>query len=310
MSLWLRDQIRIVLCPERLTAVRLRSGFRPRVIAREIVPAITASETASSDAIASEPTISVTEASDITASNTKISDATSSDKGTPVLDALSVLLKKPAWQNGNVVVILSNHFMRYHLLPASSTRLTEKEQLARARHVLAQIYGERSATLRLRLDRTHLGSAVLVAGVESALIDPLGTMIDTSASTLISIQPCLMSLFNGYRQRISAEPQWFVIQEAGMLCAGLLHRRRWEQVRMQKTQQQWQPALERLLNRERVTSAVAEKAKQINLWTHDGDAPQLALSDGWSLTPLKPSTVAGFAPLRDSAFGAALAGVG
>ena len=284
MSLWLRDQIRIVLCPGQLTAVRLCSGFRLRVIAKEIVPVTTASETTASE-------------------------TTASDTGAPVLDALAVLLKKPTWQSGNVVAILSNQFMRYHLLPASSTRLHDKEQLTRARHVLAQIYGDRSATLRLRLDRTHVGSAVLVAGVESALIDALKTMIDASALTLISIQPCLMSLFNGYRHRISAEPQWFVVQEAGMLFAGLLHRGRWEQVRMQKTEQHWQPALERLLNRERVTSTVAEKAKKINLWTHDGDEPQLALSDGWSLNLLNPSAVAGFCPLRDAAYGAALAGV-
>ncbi len=279
MSLWLRDQIRIVLCPYQLTAVRLRFGFRPRIVAKEIMPV-----TGAGAGAAAEPSM-------------------------PVLEALSELLKKPAWQKANTVIILSNQFMRYQLLPASSARLNESEQLARARHVVAQIYGERSSTLTLKIDGSPIGSAVLVAGTETAFIEALKKLIDSSTVKLISIQPYLMSLFNEYRHRISEEPQWFVVQEEGMLCAALLHRGRWEQVRMQKTTQDWQPALQRILSRAQVTSALAEKAKKISLWIHNGDVPPLTHSDDWSFHLLKPSPVAGFSPLRDAAYSGALAGI-
>jgi hypothetical protein len=270
--LW-RDQIRIVLRPAQLTAVRLRRGVRPRLVGKLTVPV--AAETA---------------------------------QWTPVVSALSALLAQPAWRHADAVVILSNQFVRYQLLSASSARLNDKEQLARAQHVYAKLYGERAAAMHLQIARAGFAAPVLVAGTEKALIDAIRQSFAEPSLKLVSIQPYLMSAFNACCRRVDARAQWFVAQEEGAICAALIHRGRWESLRMQHTSTNWLQDLQHLLNREQVTSALAEQTRTVRICLLNGDMAQAPQIDGWALTLLQPSPIAGVSPLTDAAYHAALAG--
>ena len=47
---------------------------------------------------------------------------------------------------------------------------------------------------------------------------------------LVSVQPYLMSAFNGWRSRVPDEGAWFVVAEASRCCVALLERRTWVHV--------------------------------------------------------------------------------
>ena len=78
MSLLWRDQVRIVLCPNRVILARLRKGWRSEVMDKQIVQCETTDDT-----------------------NWKAALATLAD-----------VVKEVRWQNADAVLILSNHFVR------------------------------------------------------------------------------------------------------------------------------------------------------------------------------------------------------
>jgi hypothetical protein len=199
VSLLWRDQVRLVLCPDRVIAVRVSRGLRSRIVAKEIIP---------------------------------VTGEVGQWKST--LASLALILKQDAWQKADAVVILSSRFASYQLLPWSATPLSVAEQQARARHVFAQTYGESSASLELRISEGNVGTASLVAGIESEIMGSLREVFQMSTLKLVSVQPYLMNAFNAFRRRLEQKAQWFVVQETGVICAALLHQGGWQSIRIKK----------------------------------------------------------------------------
>jgi len=144
-----------------------------------------------------------------------------------------------------VTVVLSNHFVRYALLPPTRALRSRDEWSAYARHTFASTFGEAARSWEVRLCSTGFRHPRLACAVESSLLSSL-----RAVSGVVSIQPYLMSAFNERRGRLPREAAWFVLQEEGRLTFALIAGGAWRLVRSRQANGDWQSLLPELLDRE------------------------------------------------------------
>ena len=185
LRLW-RDRVRIALCPDRVITLHYKAGLRPRIISKQIHKCVESGLGWQS-----------------------------------VLPTLQAALSKTDWRNADATLIISNHFVRYLLLPWSDVSLTNEEKAALLQDRFQEVYGEVSATWDLRLNAGSFGSPSLASGVDKNLLAQVKTIFDSSKLRLDSIQPYLMSSVNDIRRNFKKGSDWFVMVEEGMFCIAL-----------------------------------------------------------------------------------------
>jgi hypothetical protein len=142
-----------------------------------------------------------------------------------------------------VTVELSNHFVRYALVPWNDALATPAEEELYVRHHFSRIHGERAKAWAFRASEAPPGQPRLASAVDSALIASLRECFKGKAARLASIQPALMSRFNAVRRSLPRGGAWLVIAEAERACIALHGPAGWRAV--QSTKDHWRAALER-----------------------------------------------------------------
>jgi hypothetical protein len=151
-------------------------------------------------------------------------------------------------------VVLSNHFVRYALVPWSDALDGEAEEDAYVRHHFARIHGERASGWALRW--TDAGPSRLASAIDKALLEALRQALPR----LVSVQPYLMAAINRCRGAIPKAGAWLALVEADRACIALHAGGGWRSV--QNAKGAWLELLERERHRA------------------DGAVPQLALVSG------------------------------
>lgn len=281
MSPLLRDELRVVLSPDQLVMVSIareftRRGLVRRVLAKELIPCASA---ASGEA-AWEGAIRELEA------------------------ALPGMAKRKT----DATLILSNHFMRYTLVPWSEALSDEAEQMSYAQYCFRQAYGAAVENWELRLSLGPAGIPQLASAVDGRLLQALRLVFLQSGVALKSVQPYLMAAYNNCRSRLQNRSAWLVLFEPGCLCLVLLQQGRWASVRSMRIGADWREQLPRILEREACMGASDSVPEAVFVW-----APTLeksTLSDGgrWQMHPLQPVVRTGLVPEYEGRFAMALSG--
>jgi hypothetical protein len=149
-------------------------------------------------------------------------------------------------------VVLSNHLVRYALLPWSPALASEREWMAYAQHVFAGTYGADASAWRIRVCDGGRGRSRVACAADAALLDAI-----TAVERVVSIQPHLMAAFNAHRGEFGAEPGWFVLHEPGRLTLGLVADGEWKLLRNRQAADDWRDSLPDLLHRETAAGGVA-----------------------------------------------------
>lgn len=291
MSLLFRDELRIVLTPDQVLLARIgRSvtwrGLRRRVLEKKAIPcaACAAGETRGSE---------------MPGSATQWGGA---------LQTLEAALARQKGRKVFATVILSNHFMRYALLPWSDTPADEAEEMAYARHAFHQAYGAAAESWELRLSPGKAGMPQLASAVDNRLPDELRTLFGRAGVALASIQPHLMVAYNTCRASLHGRNSWFALVEPGSLCLALLRHGRWESVRTMRLEGDGRVALPLILEREAFLSESATATDEVLLWAPWLGNALLPKSKRWKFRKLQPRLRAGLAPESDARFAVALSG--
>jgi hypothetical protein len=156
---------------------------------------------------------------------------------------LDDLARKLAALSGrvDVTVVLSNHFVRYAVLPDHDGAATPEEELALARFHLTKIHGERVKGWEVRV------SERLACAIDAALLEGIKKAFTGKGGVkLVSVQPRLMAAYNGARRRIPREGAWLVLAERGRTCLARIAAKGWASVH-----NGWETDAEELLERER-----------------------------------------------------------
>lgn len=121
-----------------------------------------------------------------------------------------------------VTVVLSNHFVRYAVVPWSNALGTPAEEEAYVRHHFAKIHGERAKGWSLRASPGSGSEPRLASAIDKALLDELRTWLaGKPGAQLVSVQPQLMAAFNRWRRAIPAGGAWLVLADEDRACVAL-----------------------------------------------------------------------------------------
>jgi hypothetical protein len=153
-------------------------------------------------------------------------------------------LKTLEWtQACRVTVVLSNHFVRYAVLPWSEG-LTPAEEDAYLRHHFAKIHGERAKAWTLRASEDRRGVPRLASAIDSAFLEELESAFPKDGKArLASVQPELMEAINRWRDAIPAAGAWLVLAEPERACLAMHREGGWRSV--QNAKGEWLTLLER-----------------------------------------------------------------
>lgn len=195
----LRDLYRIVLHPNRLTLERVRKGCFSK--AEAISATIEIEETA---ALSWQPAIAH-------------------------LDALIDGIKS---FRADVEVVLSNHFVRYAVVPWSNESMNASEDQAMTRFCFEETYGDLAEGWDIRLSGAAFGEPRLASAVDLELIQALAGVIAATSLRLVSVQPLLMASFNCLQKQVQDEDYLFMLGERGRLCITRIKGKRWSHVRL------------------------------------------------------------------------------
>ena len=224
--LW-RDEIGIYLAPHKLALTRLARGVRPRSIG--------------------EANWSNDLEDDVHWSN--------------ALNALNAFLAKPEWQGAVARIVVSDHWVRYAMVPFSDALSGAAERLAHARHVLNGIYGEVVSQWTVTLGESRPGRDQVACALPAGLIEELQLMLLRYRIPLKSLQPQLVSAYNHWRARLPESGAWFVSIEQGSLAAARLGGGNWDRVRSVRIGADWGVELRRLQTFGRLASAEAQQGR-------------------------------------------------
>jgi hypothetical protein len=224
------------------------------------------------------------------------------------LQALEAMLPKQPKRKTCSTVILSNHFMRYALLPWSDVPGDETEELAYARHAFRQAYGDVAETWDLRLSPGKAGMPQLASAVDPRLPEALRALFGRNGIALESIQPHLMAAYNTCQNILRGRSAWFVLMEPGSLCLALLRQGRWESIRTMRLEGDGRAALPLILERESFLAESATAIGEVFLWAPWLGNALLPKSKRWKFWKLQPRLRAELAPEPDTRFAVALSG--
>lgn len=275
MSLWSRDECRIVLHPQQLVLGQLqrgltRRGLSSRVLARRFVPCR--------------------------------APAPGQPPWSGALKALEEVMPEIAEQRAHATVILSNHFMRYAMVPWSDALNDEAEDISWARHTFGEMYGREAGDWELRVSPGRPGDAQLASAVDARLAGALRELFGRHQVGLGSIRPHLMHACNACRGLLQQRSSWMALVEQGNLCLALLQKGRLAWVRSMRTGRHWHKELPFLLNREELVANIQVPSGDVLLWAPEQmHAPTLA-GGRWKLRALQPPRMPSMGPQLDNRF--------
>ena len=270
-----RDEVRIALCPDRVILARVSRRWRPRVTAKQVV---------------------------------RCADQGIAD-WKPCVEALLRTLPEARWKDADATVIVSNHFVRYALVPWSEELVGDDEKLAWVRHHFVEVYGEAVATAEYRWSEDRPDAPCLASAVDGEFVDQVRRAFEGTSLRLRSIQPYLMTVFNRWGRRAMGNAVWILAPEPGRVCLASIVRGRWRGIASRKMGVNWQAELPVVLDRELVLSDDADAPKTV--FAYVPEIPRFEIPR-WNEVPLRAlalRALPGFSPHADAEYAMALTGV-
>jgi hypothetical protein len=152
-----------------------------------------------------------------------------------------------------LAVVLSNHFVRYAVLPWSAALGSDQKWLAYAQHTFASTYGSAAAGWQIRVCGTGRRQPRIATAVDAALIESL-----SGNPRVVSIEPYLIASFNARSRAFGNRTAWFVLQEPGRLTLSLFENGAWKLIRARQANGTWRDSLADLLDREQAACGELE----------------------------------------------------
>lgn len=215
------DELGVHLAPRRLCLVRTRRGLRRSVVREQSRPV--------------EP-------------------------GGPggwegALAALEAELALPDWVGVGVRVVLSDHWVRYAVVPYAAELGSAEEREAHARELLASAYGDAVTGWTLCVSDSPPGAARIACAMPGALLAALGEACARARAKLRSVQPQLIAAHNRWRNVIPADDAWFVTIDEGSLAAARMRGTGFDRVHAVRIGADWVRELKRLQTFGRLANA-------------------------------------------------------
>lgn len=207
--------------------------------------------------------------------------ASSGPRWAPALAGLHEWLAARGRRRAGLRVVLSNHFVRYLVLPWHDGMAGTAEREALARHLLRETYGELAEGWHVKLGPCAFGLPALACAVDRELVAGLHTLAEGASLRLDAVQPMLMPAFNQFHRELASDACLLVL-EPGCLCSAVVRGGQWQAVQVSRVGGGWNEALvERQI-------AVHGLASDMPVFLFDASGRAEPLRDGQAYRALRP----------------------
>ena len=153
--------------------------------------------------------------------------ATDGPRWQPALHALQRFLATAETGTGAIDVVLSNHFVRYLLVPWSAQIGSAEEFRNCAAAMFEEIHGEVSSQWHVSVSAERSGAPRLAAAVDRSLVADIRTAVAATHLRLASVQPYLMAAYNRVARAHTGRDFVFMLLEAGRACIVVAQGGKW-----------------------------------------------------------------------------------
>jgi hypothetical protein len=246
--LW-RDELRVLLTPRRVHLQRRARGVQPVLVEQQAIDV----------------------------------DGGNGFDWAAAVEALATLLASRPRRAADAVLVLSNHFVRYTLVPASDLLVTHEDEVRFAQQDFARVYGPAAERWQVSVSADSPGAPLLASGVVTDLVDALRATLRAHGLRPRSLQPALMAAFNAARGALPPTATRLVCLEPGMAVSALLAPG-WSRVRSQRIAAGTD--LEPIVQRERALDDTPLAPESICVLPLLAEQLPAALADGTALKVL------------------------
>lgn len=130
-----------------------------------------------------------------------------------LLSAFSAALQEETLQNANkrIRLVVSNHFVRYTVLPWQQEVMSRQDWTAIAEHDFRKRYGAVAEAWKVCVSLNGYGKNVVASAIDQDLIDGLNNIALECNCKLVTIEPFLMAAVK--QCLLSDDQQWLLISE-------------------------------------------------------------------------------------------------
>jgi hypothetical protein len=225
------------------------------------------------------------------------------------VEALQQILREPFSHDADATVVISNHFVRYAMVPWSEHLVSDDEKRAWVKHHFVELYGELPGAPEYRWSEDRPDAACVASAVDGEFVGEIRAAFEPTSLRLRSVQPYLMAVFNRWKQHAKGSSAWILVPETGRVCIGAITNGGWRTITSKKMGADWQFELPLVLGRELLLAN--EAAAPAVILAYAPDVPKLDFPD-WNEVPVKvltPQALPGFSPYSDAQYAMALTGV-
>jgi len=207
-------------------------------------------------------------------------------------------------------IVISNHYLRYRLLPAPPLSMPEAGVQALLLHCFRETYGDAADGWYIRANPMPERGDVVACAVDRALIEGLKAAAAKAGLKLASAQPYLMNGFNAACRSMAGAPACFVQAEPGRIMLGTMQDNNWLGLRAIAATSRWQEELPAHIEREILLAGWENASPAVFLHAPDAGYKFTAQdTQRWQLKRVATRPVDGYSTQDDMACAMALSGV-
>jgi hypothetical protein len=119
-------------------------------------------------------------------------------------------------------VVLSNHLVRYAVVPGAAELRNDVERDAAARHAMSATYGDMAGRWRVVLDASGASDDALAAAIDEDLCAGLTEQLKAAGARRLHIEPLFAFAMNRSTRSVTARTGWLAVVERGRIVLASL----------------------------------------------------------------------------------------
>ncbi|MDV6343931.1 hypothetical protein [Nitrosomonas sp. Is37] len=189
-------------------------------------------------------------------------------------------------KGAELIITLSNHFVRYVVVPPQQEITNSAELLAYANFSMREVFGERVDSWVVSISDEDPYQGTVCAAIARNLYNEFEALASRHRIKLKQIEPYLTAAFDQWCRSFNDKRFWFVVIEPGRLCMILFSNSEWKGIRNQRIVHSIETELLAALEQEVINSGYREPIEQVYLFSPEHPDLDLTIDKGWQFAHL------------------------
>lgn len=192
------------------------------------------------------------------------------------------------WQGAKPTVIVSNHFVRYAIIPWNAELAIALERQAYMQHCFTLAYGESARAWDLRMSEPSFGQSAIASAMSSGLLQTLHEVFAEAGIVLTTVYPQLMLAMNQTIRQVKQQNSsmrakqalnfWLVTIQNERVCLALLESNSWRLVKNVALEANVSEQVAALIQREIVNCNADDDTPVLLYWSESAKKQPLKLA--------------------------------